>query len=205
MPGWPTARTRLPINVRIGAYEGLVHSTTRMFAERARMDDEDFAQELRLKIWQALERFDPNRSRLPEKRYVYALMFNRVKDMIRYPRSRDDLIEDELPAASDGGSPLRDRFDMRFLSTPAEVVEEALYGRGLVPEGISEFEKEVLLLLYLEYQQVEIAPLLDVPLSRVKAAVRALREALAGLRPERPAPILRLLEGAASGGERVAA
>lgn len=193
--------------VRMRAYEGLVHSTTRMFAERARMDEEDFAQELRLKVWQALERFDPNRSRLPEKRYVYAIMFNRVKDMIRYPRSRDLLIEDQLPAAegSDGSSLLRDKFDAKFLATHEDAVAEALYGKGLVPEGISDFETEVLLLLYLDYQQVEIAPLLDVPLSRVKAAVRALREHLAPLRAGRPAPVFRVLEGVGDVRDLVAA
>jgi hypothetical protein len=89
---------------------------------------------------------------------------------------------------------MRDSFEKRYLSTPPEQMIEAFECRGLVPAGISREAKTVLLLLYLEYQQVEIAPLLGITLSRVKGLVAELREHLEALRPEAAAPVSRLPE-----------
>lgn len=201
-------RVQPSLDERLAKYEGLVHRTTFMFAGRANMDEEDFAQELRLKVWWALERWDPARSRLPEKRYVYSIMFNRVKDLIRYPRQHFFLFDDLAPDGRDASPdrpPARDRFDMKFLSTSASLVEEALDGQGLLPESLSSREKTVLVLLYLEYQQAEIAPLMGCGLTTVKLTVRALREKLSHLEPGRPATVFALPALVSPERQRVAA
>lgn len=185
------------LDTRLADYEGLIRRTSQMFAARAGMEEDDFAQELWLKVWRAAELYNPARARgMPEHRYVYSLMFNRVKDMLRYPRKRELLIGDIAPdtESDNGRHPIRDSFERRYLSTPPEEVVEAFESQGLIPGGLPEETKTVLLLLYLEYQQVEIAPMLGISLSRVKGHVRALREHLEGLRPEAAAPVSRLPE-----------
>jgi DNA-directed RNA polymerase specialized sigma24 family protein len=94
-------------NARLEDYRGLIRRTSQMFAERAGMEREDFEQELWIKVWRAREMYDPRRSKLNEQRYVYSLMFNRVKDMLRYPRKRELLIGDIAPESetADGASP----------------------------------------------------------------------------------------------------
>lgn len=158
------------------------------------MDEDDFAQELRIKIWRAREKFDPSRSRMTEKSFVFALMFNRVKDLLRYKKDQQLLIEDLAPAAttSSGEAPTRDRFENRYFSSPHEEVFKDAEDSVAIPAGLSPFQEQVLFLLYLDYTQKEIAPYLDVPLHRVKEAARLIREKLEAWRPETAATVVHL-------------
>ena len=62
----------------IDAYEGLVFSTAQMFYERVGFELDDLRQELRIKVLKALRTYDATRSRMSERRYVYALLANFV-------------------------------------------------------------------------------------------------------------------------------
>lgn len=182
------------------AYEPLVRSTTIRWCDLTELDPEDFAQELRLKVWQALDRFEPGRMNVPEgdeerrlkaeKSYVFSLVFNRVKDLLG--RKKHHLLSLEVVAVSGGnadGASLTDRFEARYLCSSGYEVEGLAGESGyLLPDALSEMERAVLLLRYMDVQQVEMPAVLGVPLREVKKAMRSLREQLAAVEPERPAP-----------------
>lgn len=71
------------IEQKMMEYEGLVIATTRYWRDKitTELSDEDIEQELRMKVWKALERFDPTRG-YPERNHVFGYVRNRVKDLI---------------------------------------------------------------------------------------------------------------------------
>jgi len=70
---------------RMLRYEGLVISTTRRWRGYISQElaDEDVQQELRMKVFRALQTFNPNHpSGYPEERHVFGAVRNKVKDLI---------------------------------------------------------------------------------------------------------------------------
>lgn len=74
---------------KLAEYENFVWSTVRYWRSRITMEleDDDIAQELRLKIYKALLRFDPEKSK-DEQMHVFVAVASRIKDLIRYTNVR---------------------------------------------------------------------------------------------------------------------
>lgn len=175
-------------------YEGLVHVTARMYAKSCGMEPDDLAQLLWLKIWQTRSKFDPRRSGLPEERYVYGCVKNRVKDLIRdYVRQCRREGPPSLPMAvgeSDadmwvGGMVVyRERFEERYLSTGSdEVFGEIEEGPFVLPATITQEEAQVIVLLMRGYTQKDIAEAMALPRKRVKRHQEAIEAKLCDWAP----------------------
>jgi RNA polymerase sigma factor (sigma-70 family) len=188
------------MTVALRHYEGLIRSTALLvvsqLGSRAEPGDdlEDVMQLLRVKVWQALRWFKPDR--MPRKanedavqtrdRFVFMCLMNTKKDIAKRKRTAVLLIEDQAPARGgeheDGP---RDAFEARYL---AESDEEIVRTPPLVPNTLTGFERRVLVLLYGDYKQVEIARRLGASEREVSGAVRALRAKLADWQPAGVAP-----------------
>jgi RNA polymerase sigma factor (sigma-70 family) len=169
-------------------YEGLVRKTASMYERIVEEEFDDLCQILRLKAWRALGTYDPTRSKLPVERYVFSCLRNQVKDLLKKKRRNELFIEDIVPAtpnaeAGDRGV-LRDRFEAHYLI----VREDQAYAgvatdTPLIPSTLTQGEREVMALLYLDYGQTEIALRLRMTKREVTAAVKALREKMADWNP----------------------
>lgn len=74
----------------LSEFEGFVLTTTRMFARQVQREEDDLAQELRVRVWRAIEQFDTSRStwigrgyEAALKGYVYCAVTNKIKDYKR--------------------------------------------------------------------------------------------------------------------------
>lgn len=187
----------------LGSYEPLVRSTAVLIvaqlAERVGPEDgvEDVMQLLRVKVWQALHYYGAGR--MPRRdgegasrtrdRYVFMCLMNLKKDILKRKRVMTLMIEDVAPARvgyhRDRPGP-RDAFEAKYLAESREDV----YGPvdeppPLVPNTLTGFERDVMLLLYRDYTHREIAQRLGASKGEVLSAVRALRSKLGDWRPAR--------------------
>lgn len=181
-------------------YQGLVTVTARKYARACGMEADDLAQLLWLKVWQLRLRYDAARSALPEERYVFGGLKNRVKDLIR---DNNRLVRREgpppLPMATADQSDLemwvgamvvyRERFEERYLSTGQDQVfggvDEGLF---VLPSTITRDEARVIVLLMRGYTQRDIAEELDVPRKHVKSHQDSIVQKLRDWAPDVPTP-----------------
>lgn len=164
-------------------YEGLARKTASMYAGIVEEDYEDLCQIFRVKAWRALKSYDPTRSKLPVERYVFSCIRNQVKDLLK--RKRRDLlfIEDVAPPAENEGI-TRDRFDSQYLCADPEQVYGAIEdGVPLIPSTLTEGERNVVALLYLDFKQAEIAMRLGMTKREVGIAVKRIKEKMADWHP----------------------
>lgn len=182
-------------------YAGLVANTTWKFHEKCGLEMDDLRQELWLKVTQALLGYDPARCRTSENSYVFSLVFNRVKDLLRRAKARrstnvphregGEKVNEEVPVSmssidfrgvgSDGASLSTDYFEGQHLSIEREDVEELM--SAFLPPGLSVLEVRVAVLLALGMEHRDVIASLSCSHRQVKAAARALRMALADRRP----------------------
>lgn len=194
-------------------YEGLVRTTASLYVTimaAGAMDFEDICQVLRVRVWKALEAFDERRlvgkakacregdhsCRCPRCRFVFMCVRNQGKDLVkrgRDSRTINDLhIEDVAPTINGNGAD-RDAFELRYLSTDDEqVFMSVLEEPPIVPSTLSLDERRVLKMLFNDYRQAEIAPILRLSQSQVKTAVKGIRAKMADWCPsatETPVPL----------------
>jgi RNA polymerase sigma factor (sigma-70 family) len=168
-------------------YEGLIFSTAQRYVALVEEDLEDLQQLLRVKVWTALERYDPSRSRMSKDRFVFMVVRNQTKDWMKR-RSRGEVSIDELDAldASNarGRGRARDRFEGRYLAASHDetygAVEDDL---PLVPSTLTRLELQVVCLLYRDFRQSEVARQLGIEKREVEKAVRSIRTKMADWRP----------------------
>jgi RNA polymerase sigma factor (sigma-70 family) len=180
------------------AFEGLVHATARMFAAQVRREEEDLAQELRVRVWRAIDSYDPARSGLSLERYVYGAIANKIKDFKRdaarelQRRRANNLtflyIEDMVLDRDHGGNGQRrsrqEVFDGRFnFATRDEVYGHIDEGLLTLPSTVTEREAEVVVLLMLGSSRPDVAVRLGPGPPDVDACVRNLREKFADWKP----------------------
>lgn len=173
---------------RVEFYEGLVKSTAGKYHAKVQEEYEDMCQTLRLKVLEALASYDPSRAKQPIKGYVFSCVVNKVKDYLKRRRRNDLHLEDVAPQWM--GSPDRhksgntDKFDGQyFMEEEAEAFRDILRQTPLLPSDLTPTEETVLLGLYLECQQKEIAERFDLTPREVAKAVKALKEKMADWRP----------------------
>lgn len=175
---------------RVEYYEGLVKTTAGKYHAVVQEEYEDMCQTLRLKVLEALASYDPKRAKQPIKGYVFSCVYNKVKDFLKR-RRRDDLhLEDVAPQWTGSANGERqksggtDKFDGKyFMEAEADAFRDILRQTPLIPESLTETEEKVLLGLYLECQQREIADRFDLSPREVAKAVKAIKEKMADWKP----------------------
>jgi RNA polymerase sigma factor (sigma-70 family) len=174
-------------------YEGLVRKTAGRYIHRLEEDYDDVCQFLRYKVWKALLSVDPEQLRKRaltsqytvlelRDRYVFSCIANAVKDLLKRKKHNLLFIEDHTASRFDhfetGNTT---EFDKRYLceqDTFTHVDDEVL-----IPSTLTRAERDILLLMYLDYKPAEIAAQKAVPRKEVSAAMEAIKEKMADWRP----------------------
>ena len=169
----------------LAAYEGLVFKTAELFAAQVGYEREDMQQEIRIKIVKAKRVFDPTRSRMSERAYVFGCVANLVKDMKKLAARRAacmrvEHIEDHRARESGTLS----HFEFLYM----RVTEEDAYtllSQFVMPSSVTDAERQMIALLVCGFDQQEIGDLLGMPRHRVTASFKGVREKLADWQPDR--------------------
>jgi RNA polymerase sigma factor (sigma-70 family) len=190
----------MPNEAKLREYEGLIRCTAARYAPI--LDEHDFddvQQVLRLKVWRALAAYDPRRSSQTEQGFVFSCVTNQVKDLLKSSSRRNEArggrqlyIEEERQVGPDGASSTK--FDTDYMSvTEDEVYAVVLDERVKLPSTVNQFERRVIALLLLDFNQTEIAAKLCVTRTKVRAAQAEIQVKMADWRPssaERAVPSL---------------
>jgi RNA polymerase sigma factor (sigma-70 family) len=183
----------------IERYEGLVVKTSSMYAGIiGRHDFDDIAQVLRVKVWRALEAWDPEEPRTKKKiaagrkteeqlrdAFVFGCVRNQVKDLLKRNKQDDLFIEDlSAPVGGQHPSPTSDRFELRYLiDDPDSVFRDAEDSAPLIPNTLNDNERLVLACAYAGLNGPETASRIGMSKGRVASVMRSLREKLGDWRP----------------------
>lgn len=174
----------------LARYEGLVFKTAQLTAPKVEDDFDDVRQIFRIKVFQALRRWDPDRASsrpdirglTPRDRYVFSCVANQAKDLVKKKRHGLLSIED-ITTDADGSS--RDQFDEKYLATsPDEVYGLIEEDSPLIPSTITDLERRVMCLLYADYRQPEVARYLGIPKRDVERLLRSIRMKMADWAPD---------------------
>lgn len=162
-----------------------MRKTAGLTAPYVEEDYDDICNLLRIKVWQALMAFDPTKARQPRDQYVFMCVYNRVKDLRKKVKRNEAFIEDEAPAWSSGeGDGPRDSFERQHFSVDEDqVYADALHGDPLIPSTLTRRERTVLLYLYFDYAQAEIAEQMELSRKDVSTAVASIRLKMADWEP----------------------
>jgi DNA-directed RNA polymerase specialized sigma24 family protein len=168
----------------LAQFEGLIAETARqVLATGVELEFDDIAQLLRVKAWRATVAYDPQRSPLPLRRFVFGCLYNMRKDIEKRPRRHNASID-----------ALRDRdlvsdwFDARYLSIDHEQVFGAAEDDPLaLPCTLNATEREVIALRMAGRLLVEIDAELGLSRAQRERVMRSIRLKLADWAPTRPA------------------
>lgn len=183
--GWQMNSSKDPNQVEY--YEGLVRKTASMYEGIVGEEFEDLAQIFRFKVWRALESYDPKRATQTTQGYVFSCVRNQVKDLLKKKRHDDLYIEDIAPLNDldpAGRTTARDHFESQYLSEREdEAFAEILKELPLIPSTLTVMERRVLVCLYLEYGQAEIAETLTLSRREVARRVKSIKDKMADWSP----------------------
>lgn len=193
-----------PAAEQLPRYEGLIYTTALRYVGFVGEDLEDIQQMLRLKAWQALQKYDPQRSAMSQDTYVFSCLKNRCKDMVKklhsiagQARSQELFIEDIAPR--DTELPLRDKFEQRYLSSTHEETYADVECEELVlPSTLTGVERNLVALLYLDFKRPEVAELLGISRGEVEAVLRTIQEKMADWKPSADGTVVVLRPAALS-------
>lgn len=170
-------------------YEGVVRTTASMTVERCEEEFEDICQLYRIKVWKALLSYDSSKltnekpdsmGRTPLDRYVFACIKNQQKDLEKKVKRGHRLthIED-----------MSETFEAGFLSTSDEAIFTAVEEVApLIPSTLDAREREIVTLLYLDFDNGEIGAKLGIQRKQVAPIIRGIRLKLADWAPPGWAP-----------------
>ena len=175
----PVTSLRRPDPTRVEFYEGLIHKTASLYVGYVEEEYEDVVSILRIKAWRALQSYDPTRSSMPPERYVFSCVKNQCKDLVKR-RRRDELfladLADQAPA-----------FEARYVQADASQVFADVEDDDLIlPSTLTQREREIVGLLYLDFSQKEAAAQLGMRRNEMERAVKVIRQKMADWRPTRP-------------------
>jgi RNA polymerase sigma factor (sigma-70 family) len=173
-------------------YEGVVRTTASMTVERCEEEFEDICQVFRIKVWKALVSFDASRlksedadsmGRTALDRYVFACIKNQQKDLEKKVKRahRISYIED-----------MNETFEAGFLGVSDDLIFTAVEEVApLIPSTLDARERQIVTLLYLDFDNGEIGQQLGIRRERVAKIIREIRQKLAdwappGWQPSKP-------------------
>ncbi len=179
------------IEKRILEYEGLIVATTRYWREHITTDlsDDDIEQELRIKVWRALESFDPSRG-YPENKHVFGVVRNRVKDLIK--RKKIEYSETQVWSMDfDGSKPSEDlmrNYGMSEAFRKNSPMLNWMIQHRVVPEksstsdlliGLDKDEQQIAVMIARGYTPLEIHKHMGVTLNYVRTRVARIKKHIA--------------------------
>ncbi len=189
-------------------YEGLVRTTSSRYVEKTTWDFDDLCQIFRIKAWKALLAWDPTHPRIQRKikagkteeelrdAFVFMCILNQGKDLVKRRKPENDpLFIEDLAHNSQGKSGLfdsregtkRDWFESQYLCADESEVFEAIVGESQqLPDEVFDLspdERQVLVCMYLQYSQPEIAMRLGMKPKKVSAAVKVIKQTFSHLKP----------------------
>lgn len=177
-------------DLTLESFEGLVRSTARMFAAQVKREEDDLAQELRVRVWRAMASWEPSRG-VALDRYVFQAVTNKIKDYKRDAareakrREREGIgfvyIEDLFLFTEATGQ--QERFDSLYHYVERDEVYAEVDGRFVMPSSVTELEAGVLLFLMTGLSKTEVAVRLSLTRAQVEESVEALRAKFADWRP----------------------
>lgn len=171
-------------------FEGLIFKTAVLYERRLRTEREDLQQVLRIRVWLALEAFEPSRTTTNVESFVFTCLRNQIKDLVKARMRRDNIAREFY---------LEDIESIESYPT----YDDPFLDDDLLPTTITESERVVIGLMYVGYQRPsDMAPVLGVTPKEVSRRVASIRLKLADLRPsgqigELPLPLQRELGVAA--------
>lgn len=169
-------------------YEGLIFSTARRYSIFVEEDLEDIQQILRVKVFRALESYDgakaPARTdgRDPRDAYVFQCVRNQAKDLLKKKPRHESYIDDSFADEEGSG---RDWFEhsIGMATTHDQVYGEIEDDDLVVPNTLTELERQVVCLLYAGYRQSEVARSLCLVKRDMERAMRSIRLKMEDWRP----------------------
>lgn len=171
-------------DVDIAPYLGLIHATAARYEPILDDDLEDIKQVLALKVAQAIVAFDPAKTKLPLRNFVFACVTNRVKDLLKEQSRRNERRGGGQLYVNDVSETAPDHFEAAYLCVSEEVVYFEVEDEDVtLPTTLSPLEQQVVHLLLLEYNQTEIAARLRVTRAAVRKAHVSVQEKMADWKP----------------------
>lgn len=167
-------------------YEGLIFRTAQLTAPLVEEDFDDICQVLRIKVWNALLKWDPARApKLVAKhgvdvardRSIFAWVKNQQMDIIKKKRRHEVSIEGNHD-------------DGHLAATADEVYGQVEADLPVIPSTLTDMELRVVCLLYAEYSQSEVAASLGIPKREVERIVRSIRAKMADWAPTTSPPAI---------------
>lgn len=174
-------------------YRSLIYKTATLVVALVEDEFDDVVQVLSIKVWRAVLAFDAERwtrSTDPARArdaYVFMCLTNQVKDL--KSKKRRSKLELSLELVADGdeksGFKSRDRFEAAHgLSVDADVVYAAVEEVApLLPNTLTDQEREIVALLTCDFKQTEAATLLGLGKRDMERAMRSIRLKLADWKP----------------------
>ena len=171
-------------HVDLAPFEGLIFTTAARYAPILDEDLDDIRQILRLKVWQALTRFDGSRSTKGVESYVFSCLRNRVKDLLKEQHRLNERRKGGPLHIEDLTDDLG-RFEGRYLAAEDPDVFDLIEQSVELPSCLDETERAlVLVLLEGDFTRAEIALRIGVSRKRVVVIHRAVQEKLADFAPD---------------------
>lgn len=188
---------RSPTNIDVSRYEALVRKTAARIVNFVEDDYDDICQRLRMKAWRAMLAFNAKRDRncVGLDRFVFACLQNEVKDLRKKVKRNEIFIEDLAPPGdmegnsgdefvAGSGKLTRQHFEYLYLQLGHDQafhsVEEEM---PLIPSTLNRLERQIVHLLYLDYDYGEVSTMLGLPRKEVAPAVRGIREKMRDWKP----------------------
>lgn len=184
--------------IDLSQFEGLVRATARKFAAQVKWDEGDLEQELRVRVWRAVETYSTSRAKGTLEKYVFMAVTNKIKDYKRDAAREADrrerygisfsYIEDThmpaAPSSMEGTGDPREVFDAYHnFVTRDEIYGEIEEGKFVLPSSVTRLEANVLMLLMMEMTRTEVALRLGLSRMAVEALVNSLREKFSDWEP----------------------
>jgi RNA polymerase sigma factor (sigma-70 family) len=177
-------------DVDISPYLGLIHATAARYEPILDDDLDDIKQVLALKVAQAIVAFNPRRTRLPLRNFVFSCVTNRVKDLLKEQSRRNDRRGGGQLYVEDIGATAT-VFEAAYLCVSQEIVyAEVEDDEVRLPSTLTALERKVIELLLLDYNQTEIAAELRVTRAAVRKAHASVQYKMADWRPTRRALVV---------------
>lgn len=194
---------------RLAKYRGLIYKTALLYVSSVDGEVDDLVQELSIKVWKALLAYNPRHvSGKEERRYVFMCLVNLTKDWKRYPNRTaraTDYIEDLAAAETPeigSGFQSRDSFEMQhgLTSSHDSVYGDVDEGDLLLPNTLTDDERQMIALLLTGLQQIEAGKTIGLDKRGVERIMRRIRLKLADWRPGGAPPTVTVLPASRAAG-----